>query len=1429
MQDVVTDMRQLGDAFKAAAHKSNRQLSTIPRALTTLDTARDTKIAKDIALWQASKSDIEKNATELADKLKLLESELASMKTATAARDKSFAAREQATQAALSAAVTSSAGTIQTLLGKSATVLQSRESAYKLALQTHSESLAAVKRGLAQSESDLAASETASAALTAKLTESEASLSASSSNAATLDAALRALTSTRDAMVVRKQEADATIEGYEVAIEQFLTSLTDRMGVLDTMHEGYLTQLKALQADSIASRAGSEAAIRVVRDELANINSERDATELAKHQVESDLAQVQLSMKATAAAHAIETTEHAATIRRLEADIAIAAGMDAEKVALSSSLSELNHEKRKVIAACEAATAAHVKASGELLNQKKGLVGVAKLFYSSVTVYDKGADIKLDDSVPYVDPAGVAAILNAAQSYTPALSDTTDITVYAGKRTAKEIKQRNDLGYVEASDETALLAVRQLSDTAQVMWIRQPPGFKVTAKYKPGAGGFGKYTTQFCVPVATFAQSMAINVDADGSFLSPAKARTSQTVLYRAIERFTPEEFKTKISAQRAELDSIMSTNLRKYDLEYEVATDAELADNTPTGTCTINIILPDTFAFSVPSSKLTARGIQMFNFLMNKAVIESQLTYAGVKISPIGAAGDYFNNPERNKRGANAADVDLKSKMPHKMFWQISDFINAMRDTTNLVEVAPATISSAHRATQFSSYKDNGPEVFSRSVFSYWPRSDGSSPGLAVIAAGASGTGKTTTVIGRIAPDGLTVQSAGAVIETVNKMLTYGATRAEIWVVFIDVYLQQARQLILDTSISGDECKWIPIDFSTPYLILDENSAQRISSESDFLRARSASLDRIRVVRKTELNDESSRSHLFMIFGYSKDDVMHPARKTVLVYADLAGDENTRLSTTQISPAENEYAAAIADKANTSANYSASDRHGAQALKLSFLLKTRTNSIIEAEGAAINADISIMKSILENKPPASGGGVQSCTYNAPGERTHGQKFAEHIPRRTPAVSIAPNERVEYEFTPDDATNPPDVYSIEDRIADIETYEKTHGPVTVTISRAAEQSDIYKLLTRLRVDKLVVLFGMLKLTGASSLGAGITLDFIETAAKGVENKALDTISDAITKFSGNMPTNCSDPVSTIPTDATIATKLDTYRASESIFARIEDGFAALLRKLRTQGFAGADITDDSVSAAIATRNLIYTANVPSAPPASLPAGVASTGAALGVGSTGTAPVLSPQSGAVQPSASLATPVGIGGAIPSMPPAVSTSTPITPVQVVAAPSTAAVPVTGPVGAAPATTSTAGIGSAVQGAIPATIVPNPTSTSAAAVGAPAGAAPGSVGAAPATTSTIDVDSIMTALGINNDSDSSATVSNKIHDLYDIKVVKSSEFAEKFRQLYNDAGNRLLTVKAAVLKQALRKAIERGEVTHGDDGKWHATLKP
>ena len=323
------------------------------------------------------------------------------------------------------------------------------------------------------------------------------------------------------------------------------------------------------------------------------------------------------------------------------------------------------------------------------------------------------------------------------------------------------------------------------------------------------------------------------------------------------------------------------------------------------------------------------------------------------------------------------------------------------------------------------------------------------------------------------------------------------------------------------------------------------------ITDANEFMLIKENTLDRIRVVRATALNTDSSRSHLFISMGYTEDDARHPSRFSTTIFADLAGDEDTTLSRDTVTVAE----------LNALDEYQRAAVGGAQiphAVHLrAFARKVRNNVMINAEGTAITADLTIIKSILRgniaalNTAPASS--VVSLPYYAAVTRQPGVKYHETFARRQLL-----DKRVE--ATESDGVLPL-VYPIYDQYLDILA---ANNQRTEMFTPAINPStDIAKLMNIFRASKTVVLFGMVKLTGVSGAGAGTTLEFVASAAKGKAGPNLAAFDTAIKGFKTIMPLTCDTIASTSPPN------IGVVNASIQATAALAVKFKALIADIET--------------------------------------------------------------------------------------------------------------------------------------------------------------------------------------------------------------------------------------------------------------------
>lgn len=397
--------------------------------------------------------------------------------------------------------------------------------------------------------------------------------------------------------------------------------------------------------------------------------------------------------------------------------------------------------------------------------------------------------------------------------------------------------------------------------------------------------------------------------------------------------------------------------------------------------------------------------------------------------------------------------------------------------------------------------------EVYTTSILKYFPvRINDVSKGVCAIAAGASGTGKTATLIGHNEGGGTFIN--GAVLNAIETLITKNGGDP-IFVCFIDIYLQQARYLV-GPSASGNDPTWRNIqdaEYSNSgkeLTLTDTGAALKITSPIDFVTVKEATLDRIRVVRATSLNPESSRSHLFMSFGLTEELARNPSSNKAFVFADLAGDEDTKLSKNEITAEESGSIAAY-NAAAAQTPKDIAEMHRCTWLKLSMARKRRTNYMIEAEGSAINADIAIMRGVLSGKLADTAAAWRANPVNATSVlhydkfmRIEGKPFEERVPRNSSNYTALDDR----ENTPSSTTG---LYSAEDQLEDEIAFTKSSKPDKSFTPSVETTCGMYKVLLACRTKKVTVLFGMVKLTGPSGYGSENTLTFVDSAAQGTDN------------------------------------------------------------------------------------------------------------------------------------------------------------------------------------------------------------------------------------------------------------------------------------------------------------------------------------
>lgn len=494
-------------------------------------------------------------------------------------------------------------------------------------------------------------------------------------------------------------------------------------------------------------------------------------------------------------------------------------------------------------------------------------------------------------------------------------------------------------------------------------------------------------------------------------------------------------------------------------------------------------------------------------------------------------------------------------------------------------------TVQGPFQISTFTQHTVLPPTIFLDSVFKYIlkPNAAPDADGLFTIAAGASGTGKTTTLIGKINRDSKEIEVEGSILSTVRKLLEFkkevGGSDPAVYVCFMDVYLQRARVLVNSTEATAG-CKWEAIHFTEEPLELPDTGVFKVVSTNSFLELKRTTLDRIRVVRKTSLNADSSRSHLFLSFGYTEEDARHPSSRSTLIFADLAGDENTALSSDPLTMEEQNAGTALAD---AKIERDAEAESKAEALLLRVANKNRHNTMITAEGAAINADLVTMKHLLS--------GSTSTAMELKGDVSHeyyvdlpvmpNAEYTEYVPRRD-STNKLPNAE------PGDARDSAEKYSIADQLADADYFANNAETADFT-STIGPTTDMFNLLGACRMAKMTVLFGMLKLTGPSAEGAATTLDFLQSASRSKTSSELESLKKALDNFKGEISPCTAEDIGQIRSVNVARTMVKIANSKTEIADKTTIALKTLTQRLRDTMNRYAVSAMPDVSALIAAK------------------------------------------------------------------------------------------------------------------------------------------------------------------------------------------------------------------------------------------------
>lgn len=1180
MKGVLSDLDAIKDQLKTLAGQATPStFASFDAAVMASNSTAQSRIATELAAERANSTRLTSVEAALTQQIAALDRAIVST---TAERDilsANLNAANTVQAAAFRAALAAAEASFKQLGSAQATQFKSLTDAAQAATLAAENIASENKRLETLARDSLAAKEKELGERTKDLDDATANATVTQKMLAKTRDDIRKLEATLANTLQHLDTANLVISNHNAAIDAIILSITQKIEALRILVDSYEAHAIAVESASTFSAtaraaeiAASDAELLRIRKDIATLEAARGSLEAAKD-------------AATARATASEDTFSAQeaglrkSMEHLTQQQLVAQGLSSDAAALRVRQTELARVRSLLYNECRAVRTAFATLRTDFADAAGGLIGIGKLYYSSREIvedakYDtmsvpdrrtaiKHGDIMADANLAPMYSVGMQAV--QAQHY-----NSANIRAYVGTRTGAEERDYTKYRHIE---DIVILFVAEDGSVKYVFEVKP-------AQTLPASGNepdvFGKIVLKY--------RSTHVMIHRQ---ISKHNAKLNPPVITSSLQDWQAGYNKTT-----KELQEYLAMCKDTYRIVYGAASDEELRSSVEQ----INIVLNDEYLVAAPGEttahQLNLLGKQFVYTCGQDATIRPSTTPAHMtQMSPV----TYNTTPLMSELNAVIPDT-----LQHRKFWKAGELMAALSGTKI---INPPSVTGPYNLNDFMDHNEPPANIFSEVMARYLPDStataySGANRGVFVIAAGASGTGKTTTLLRYVDPAGVLPPINGMIMYAVSKMLLNNAG-AVIYACFVDVYLQKARVLLrpdatpVNLSTWGDS-KWDSITFPTgsDAFTLPENAVLTINDANHFMYVKAATLDRIRVVRATALNADSSRSHLFIVLAYTKDDAQHPSNYRTTIFADLAGDENTALSRDTVTGAEMN----AMDEYNT---HTDADQIQFAEMLRSFAVKVRNNVMINAEGTAITADLSIMKDLLRGEPKVRsiGGGASKYQYYTNIIRDPGKPYREiYDRRRTDARTAATTSDV---FN--DSTKYPIYEQYLDVIAANATARVEYTPVV------SYDTDIAKLLTLFRAKKNIVLFGMVKLTGVSGGGVGTTLDFVASAAKGREGPALVPFRNAITAFGKVTPTTCDNT----PIDAALS--LDG--TNDAIIATaIEDArFKALVIDiLRLTKDANAGLTTtytfDSTKLSPTTATTAAPVITPGGPPTGSPPG-----------------------------------------------------------------------------------------------------------------------------------------------------------------------------------------------------------------------------
>lgn len=1110
MRGVLTDLDAIKAQLKSLAGQvTPTTFSSFDASIMASSSAAEARITAVLATERATTAQLASAEARLKQQIATLERAIA---TTTAERDTLSAnliAANTTQAAAFHAALASAEASFKQLGSAQKTDFTNLTDAAQAATAVAQQNATDSKRmedlarvTLAETEKELAARTQALAVATATTTVTQQSV-------LKLNEDIRKLEENLSNTSQRLDAANLVISNHNAAIAALIVQITQKIESLKKMVDSYEAHARAVETastDSASTRAAeiaaSDAELRQIRTDIATLESARGALEAAK---DAETA------RATAAADTFSAQESG--LRKTIADLTkqhlMASGLSSEAAALRVRQSELIRVRLMLQNECDEVRRAFSQLGTDFAAVAGGLIGIGKLYYSSREIISDAAYIAMP-SQSEVQRASLsfAAIhadstlnsmylagMSAASSHSYGAGVVPTFRSYVGMRTTAETHNYSVYRHI---DDIVILVVAEVGSVKYVFEVK-PPQLLPASGYEPDV--FGKIVLKY--------RSTHEKIHAQ---LATRKGVTTPNLA----------DWKSGYNTTTKALQAYLATCKDKYRIVYGAASNEELLSSTEP----INIVMNDeylevdTTARETTAHKLNAYGKRFVYSCANHPISAPEF------LTPM--SSDIFTNPNSNWDA-------LPGKLTNRKFWKAAELVTVL-SAPNITH--PISVTGPYTLNDFMDHTITPASIYSEVMAKYLPppaasNTTGVNRGVFVIAAGASGTGKTTTLLRYVDPTGKTPHSNGLIMYAVEKMIKNNNNLA-IYACFVDVYLQSARVLLRPDSTPDDLTAWedstwgsITFPVAGGVFELPDKAVLEIKSTDQFMDVKAATLDRIRVVRATALNADSSRSHLFIVLAYTRDDAQHPSNYSTTIFADLAGDENTALSRDTVT----------GEEMNAVDDYEYSLQSGATAVDQirfaarlkTFAVKVRNNVMINAEGNAITADLSVMKALLRGEAQASSGvPVTKYQYYTNIVREPRKTYREIYNRR----GSVDTRDAAAESDGSDSSK----YPIYEQYLDVNA---ANAVATTTYTPVVSyDTDISKLLTQFRANKTIVLFGMVKLTGVSGGGAGTTLDFVASAAKGREGANLVPFREAITAFAGVTPSTCA----TAPIDTTL--KLD---------------------------------------------------------------------------------------------------------------------------------------------------------------------------------------------------------------------------------------------------------------------------------------------